>query len=78
VKPDTAKIKAVNNFRVPENPTEVKSFLDNIVSIVSTVGYVLKYLLYNSLMNFGCRVNTEHQTFVPIQAFMTHECGDKS
>jgi hypothetical protein len=26
VKPDTAKIKAVNNFRVPENPTEVKSF----------------------------------------------------
>ena len=28
VKPDTAKIKAVNNFRVPKNPTEVKSFLE--------------------------------------------------
>ena len=27
MKPDTAKIKAVDNFRVPENPTEVKSFL---------------------------------------------------
>ena len=27
VKPDTANIKAVNSFRVPENPTEVKSFL---------------------------------------------------
>ena len=27
VKPETAKIKAVNNFRVPENPTEVKRFL---------------------------------------------------
>jgi hypothetical protein len=27
VEPDTAKIKAVNNFRVPKNPTEVKSFL---------------------------------------------------
>jgi hypothetical protein len=27
VKPDTAKIKAVNNFIVSENPTEVKSFL---------------------------------------------------
>ena len=27
VKPDTAKIKAVNNFRVLENLTEVKSFL---------------------------------------------------
>ena len=27
VKPDTANIKAVNSFRVPENPTELKSFL---------------------------------------------------
>lgn len=27
VKPDTAIIKAINNFRVPTNPTEVKSFL---------------------------------------------------
>ena len=27
VKPDTAKIKGVNNFRVAKNPTEVKSFL---------------------------------------------------
>jgi hypothetical protein len=32
----------------------------------------------NPVAHFGCRVNTEHQTFVPIQVFMTHECGDKS
>jgi hypothetical protein len=47
----------------------------NIVSIVSTVGYVLK-VLYNSLMNFGCRVNTEHQMFVPILAFSAKYIGD--
>ena len=28
VKPDTAKIEAVNNVRVPKNPTEVESFLE--------------------------------------------------
>jgi hypothetical protein len=27
VKPDTAKLKTVNNFRFPKNPIEVKSFL---------------------------------------------------
>ena len=37
VKPDTANIKAVNNFRVPENPTEVKSFL-------GVVNFCAKYI----------------------------------
>jgi hypothetical protein len=75
------RVKAVNNFRVPENPTEVKSFLGLVnfcakyICDFATLAEPLRKLTRKEVK---WQVNTGHQTFVPIQAFMTHECGDKS
>ena len=38
MKPDAAKIKGVNNFRVPKNPTEVKSFLGLVIFCAKYIG----------------------------------------